>query len=893
MNSRLNMGLMMGMLSLNLLLWGCGGGDEGSTASLIISGTVQAPNGQIVFTPQQNLFEKFANLFVSSVNASVSGISPVADGTQVELVRMSGAGAVLTILAATPTSAGRYSFNLTELGLGFSSDLVVRVINASIQMRAFAVSDTVDIDPVSEAAVQMVIERLASTNGMTLDYFTPQELADIAASIDLFAAVKQINSGGVIDLVAAVKNAVTADTSLMAYIATASGAGQTKEGPGDIGNFFPFTQGNIWRFQGTISENSGTPISVSNTLMIAGTKVLNGVTTTIFTETNPDNFGQVKENYLFKDSRGIINWGNNDRTDDITPQLAPIQEIIFPLKSGSSFEQLNKKGLNFGLDLDFDGVREKADLTSQIFIAAFEEISVPVGSFPDSVKIETKVTITVTLSSDNTKITETGIETEWFAPGIGLIKRSSLIEIHGGGQSFNETATEELIGYIVDGHGGGIRIEVTPTSGLIKTGDRIQFTAVAFDELNLPIPEITFTWNSSNPIVTTVDPTDVAIGLSPGTTTITASAGDVVSNPVMVTVLQAAVFMPATPFETDTGPESSTTGDFNGDGNLDLAVTNFSDTVSILLGTGTGSFGTATNFATGGLGGVFVTTGDLNRDGSLDLAIANYYAGGIAILLGTGTGSFGIPTIIAQYAARYLAIADIDRDGKSDLVALTESTLSESYISIFIGNGDGSFSVGTTFFIGYNSISFAIGDFNGDVNQDLAVSNNTNDIANNVSILLGTGTGSFGVPRNISVDGLVGLIATDDFNRDGNQDLLIEHNTSSTGPFTILFGDGAGSFTPATNFAVGVGFNSSSVGTGDFNGDGKLDLAVANYYRSIYILLGDGAGSFAPATRYTVGDEAWKTVTIGDFNKDGKPDLVVTNSAGNGNSVFVFLNTTP
>ncbi len=888
------MGLMMGMLSLILLLWGCGGGDEGSPAPLVISGTVQAPNGQIVFEPQRNLFEKFVNLFVSSVNASVSGISPVVDGTRVELVRINEAGSTMTILATTTTSVGRYSFNLTELGLDFSSDLVVRVMNSSVQMRAFVVSDTVNIDPVSEAAVEMILEKITSTNGITLNNFTPQELADITGSIDLFATGKQINAGGVLDLVEAVKNAVTADTSLMAFITSASEPGQTTESPGDSGNFFPFTQGNTWRFQGTISENGGPPVDFSNTVMTTGTKVINGITTTIFTETNPGNTGQAEEEYLFKDSRAITNWGNNDGADRITPQLVPFQEVMFPLKLGSSFDQVNKKGLDFGLDLDFDGVREKADLTSVIVIAAFEEVSVPVGSFPNSVKIETKVTITVTLSRDNTKVTETGTETEWFAPGIGLIKRSSLIEIQGGGQSFNETVTEELIGYIVDGHGGGIRIEITPSSGLIKTGDRIQFTAVAFDELNLPIPEITFTWNSSNPVVTTIDPSDVAIGLSPGTTTITAAAGNIISNPSIVTVLQAAVFKPATPFVVENGPDSSTVGDFNNDGNLDLAVTNFySDTVSILLGTGTGSFGTATNFATGGSVAVFVTTGDLNGDGHLDLVIANYYAGGIAILLGTGTGSFGAPTLIARSAARYLAIADIDRDGKPDLVALTESTLSESYISIFIGKGDGSFRTGTNFFIGYNSISFAIGDFNGDGNQDLAVSNNTNDIGNNVSILLGTGTGFFEVPRNIAVDGLVGLIATDDFNGDGNQDLLIEHNTSSTGPFTILFGDGTGSFAPAASFAVGVGFNSGFVATGDFNGDGKLDLAVANYYRSIFILLGDGTGSFAPAARYTVGDEAPKTVTIGDFNKDGKPDLVVTNSAYNGNSVFIFLNATP
>lgn len=112
MNTRLSMAIVRGVSCLNFLLWGCGGGDAGYPAPLIISGTVQGPNGQIVFTSQQNLFEKFANLFVLSAKAPVSGISPVADGTSVELTRINDTGNVVTTLATTTTSAGKYSFCL-------------------------------------------------------------------------------------------------------------------------------------------------------------------------------------------------------------------------------------------------------------------------------------------------------------------------------------------------------------------------------------------------------------------------------------------------------------------------------------------------------------------------------------------------------------------------------------------------------------------------------------------------------------------------------------------------------------------------------------------------------------------------------------------------------------
>ncbi len=244
---------------------------------------------------------------------------------------------------------------------------------------------------------------------------------------------------------------------------------------------------------------------------------------------------------------------------------------------------------------------------------------------------------------------------------------------------------------------------------------------------------------------------------------------------------QTVLFGAKTDFGTGARSRSVAVGDFNGDGTLDLAVANEnssqagfgndSATVSILLGTGTGSFGAKTDFGTGRASEVLV--GDFNGDGKLDLAVAG------GILLGTGTGSFGAKT-----------------DFGTDFVPA----------------------------------SVAVGDFNGDGNLDLATANGdpsgffSDTDPQTVSILLGTGTGSFGAKTNFGTGSSPQSVAVGDFNGDGKLDLAVANFDSNTG--SILLGTGTGSFGPKTDFGTGAG--PVSVAVGDFNGDGNLDLAVAN-----------------------------------------------------------------
>jgi hypothetical protein len=204
-------------------------------------------------------------------------------------------------------------------------------------------------------------------------------------------------------------------------------------------------------------------------------------------------------------------------------------------------------------------------------------------------------------------------------------------------------------------------------------------------------------------------------------------------------------------------------------------------------------------------------------------------SGTVSVLLGNGDGSFqGQRTLEAGRTPDSVAVGDFNGDGVPDLAV---TTLNFPNVSVFLGNGDGSFRAPRNFLLGPEAIpmSVTVGDFNGDGRLDLAVT--SIGFTNGITVLLGNGDGTFQAPRTFALGRSAGSIAVGDFNLDGLPDLAAVYldPISYNGGVSVLLGNGDGGFLPPRNFPAGTVDPFGALAVGDFNGDGRPDVALVNY----------------------------------------------------------------
>jgi len=353
-------------------------------------------------------------------------------------------------------------------------------------------------------------------------------------------------------------------------------------------------------------------------------------------------------------------------------------------------------------------------------------------------------------------------------------------------------------------------------------------------------------------------------------------------------------FVPSVPVATDSNPGAIATSDFNGDGKADLAVAvdRNGGGVDLFLGNGDGSFGPATLYATGSYP-AFLATGDVNGDGKADLIVGNSNAGTVSIFLGTGNGTLARSASIGGLTSPHaVAVGDLNRDGKQDVV-VAFGRAGASFVAILLGQGDGTFTKGRLYAVPSSADAapccVALGDVNRDGKPDLVVATGADHTLYNgatTSILPGNGDGTFGASWNVDAGPNVAALLLDDLNGNGGLDLIAGNGNvkEQNGDVNVLLNVGAGTFGQSRAYLSGQ--DVTSVVAARFTGGRYDDLVVGNSAGTVTLLRNDGNALFTANSSFSVGD-AVVAIAAADFNGDGSLDLAVVD--GHDNKVVVYL----
>jgi hypothetical protein len=324
--------------------------------------------------------------------------------------------------------------------------------------------------------------------------------------------------------------------------------------------------------------------------------------------------------------------------------------------------------------------------------------------------------------------------------------------------------------------------------------------------------------------------------------------------------------------------------DVNGDGILDLITSLYqTDSVTVQLGTGDGTFKAATNILIStGFGPAEVHAVSLGN-GKVDLIVGSFNVNQIAVLLGNGDGTFGTPTFYtvgtSTNTPTSLTTGDFNHDGNLDVA--TANTFNNN-VSILLGNGHGTLTLQSPpINVGRVPQAIRAGDFNGDGYSDLAVANYSDGtvttLLNNqngtfTSHTISVGSGAHSGPQALAIHGL-------------GSSLLLAVANYQDNTVSVMQSNGSGSFGAQTIVPVGKG--PDDVNFADFNGDGLEDLVVSNYTSgTVNLVLARLAGGYSVQGPFNVGNNPY-SAAVGDLDLDGTPDVVVSNCFSNNTGVLL------
>jgi hypothetical protein len=345
-------------------------------------------------------------------------------------------------------------------------------------------------------------------------------------------------------------------------------------------------------------------------------------------------------------------------------------------------------------------------------------------------------------------------------------------------------------------------------------------------------------------------------------------------------------FQSGTTYPVGDAPYSAIAGDFNGDDDPDFATcSRYDDVVHVFLGDGAGGFSSAATYGVGSEP-YSLAIGDFDEDGVQDLVVATREGEDVSVLLGVGDGTFQTTPVLDCYKNPYaITLGLFDDDEYLDLAAACRWS-DTSKVQVYSGGGDGSFTLASESPVGDFPTSMVSGFFNGDAELDL-VTVTIND--RQASVLLGNGNGTFtaGTPFDV---GYPSAVVTADLDGRGGVDLIVSNG--GVREVTTFTGNGDGTFTEVGSYTTG-GSSGMSVyrpAVVDLDGDGEVDLAVpmgAYDSSSLAVLLGNGDGSFGAPAVHLTGGVGTGHASAGHFNADDAPDVVVP--CYNSGAVFVFL----